>query len=147
VCQEETLSLDSSDIVKLVLPKPETSALVSRLRGDPEVISIALARVEVLRALKRIEVPTAARRQAERVLARIALVRIDDAVLERAAAIDPAGLRSLDAIHLATALGMGESMAGLVTYDSRLEDAGGPSGFAGLDSSLTFAVGVVRAVC
>lgn len=125
---EETLYLDSSAIAKLVLPESETSALVSRLRDDPEVISSALARVEVLRALKRIEAAPAAQRQAERVLARIALVRIDDAVLDRAAAIDPAELRSLDAIHLATALGIGEELAGFVTYDSRLEDAAEQAG-------------------
>lgn len=125
---EETLYLDSSAIVKLVVPEPETSALVSRLRNDPEVISSSLAKLEILRALKRIEASPAVRRQCERVLARIALVRIDDAVLDRAAAIDPGELRSLDAIHLATALGMGEGLAGLVTYDSRLENAAEQAG-------------------
>ncbi len=125
---EETLYLDSSAIVKLVLPEPETSALVSRLRNDPEVVSSSLAKLEVLRALKRIEASPAVRRQCEQVLARIALVRIDDAVLDRAAAIDPAELRSLDAVHLATAMGMGEGLTGLVTYDSRLENAAEQAG-------------------
>lgn len=125
---EEALYLDSSAIVKLVLPEPQTPALVSRLRNDPEVISSALARVEVLRALKRIRATPAARRQAERVLNRIALVRIDDAVLDSAAVMDPAGLRSLDAVHLATALGIGERLVALVTYDSRLGDAADRAG-------------------
>jgi len=125
---EEALYLDSSAIVKLVLPEPETAALVARLRDDPEVISSALARVEVLRALKRIKATPAVRRQAERVLDRIALVRIDDAVVDSAAAMDPAELRSLDAVHLATALGIGERLAGLVTYDSRLRDAADRAG-------------------
>ena len=120
---EEALYLDSSAIVKLVLPEPETAALVARLRDDPEVISSVLARIEVLRALKRIKATPAVWRQAERVLDRIALVRIDDAVVDSAADMDPAELRSLDAVHLATALGIGERLAGLVTYDSRLRDA------------------------
>jgi uncharacterized protein len=120
---QEALYLDSSAIVKLVLPEPETPALVSRLRHDPEVISSAFARVEVLRTLKRIKATPAARRQAERVLARIALVRIDNAVLDLASEIDPAELRSLDAVHLATAVGMGVRLDGLVTYDSRLQEA------------------------
>lgn len=120
--------LDSSAIVKLVLPEPETHALVSRLQDDPDVISSALARVEVLRALKRIEATPAVWDQAERVLARIALVRVDDAVLDSAAAIDPAELRSLDAVHLATALGIGERLDGLVTYDSRLREAADRAG-------------------
>ncbi len=125
---EEALYLDSSAIVKLVLPEPETAPLVARLRDDPEVISSALARVEVLRALKRIKATPAVRRQAERVLDRIALVRIDDAVVDSAAVMDPAELRSLDAVHLATALGIGERLAGLVTYDSRLRDAADRAG-------------------
>lgn len=120
--------LDSSAIVKLVVPEPETGALVSRLHDDPEVISSALARVEVLRALKRIEATPAVFGQAERVLARIALVRVDDAVLDGAAAIDPAELRSLDAVHLATALGIGERLDGFVTYDSRLGKAADRAG-------------------
>ena len=125
---EEALYLDSSAIVKLVLPEPETAALVARLCDDPEVISSALARVEVLRALKRIKATPAVWRQADRVLDRIALVRIDDAVVDSAAAMDPAELRSLDAVHLATALGIGERLAGLVTYDSRLRDAADRAG-------------------
>lgn len=125
---EEALYLDSSAIVKLVFPEPETPALVSRLRHDPEVISSAIARVEVLRALKRIQAAPSARRQAERVLARIALVRIDDAVLDSAAAIDSAELRSLDAVHLATAVGIGERLSGFITYDSRLGNAADRAG-------------------
>lgn len=124
----EALYLDSSAIVKLILPEPETSALVSRLHSDPEVVSSALARVEVLRALKRIDAAPPAWRQAQRVLARVALVRIDDVVLDGAAEIDPAELRSLDAIHLATALAVGERLDGMVTYDSRLQAAAGRAG-------------------
>ena len=126
----EALYLDSSAIVKLILPEPETRALVHRLQDDPDVLSSALARVEVLRALKRIKGSPRAWRQAERVLARVALVRVDDAVLERAAEIDPPDLRSLDAIHLATALGIGEKLHGMVTYDSRLANAARQVGLA-----------------
>ena len=50
-------------------------------------------------------------------------MRVDDAVLDGAAAIDPAELRSLDAVHLATALGIGERLDGVVTYDARLREA------------------------
>ncbi len=124
----EALYLDSSAIVKLILPEPETRALVARLDHDPEVLSSALARAEVLRAMKRIRATPATRSQAERVLGRIALVRIDDAVLDRAAAIDPAELGSLDSIHLATALGIGERLDGMITYDSRLGDAADRAG-------------------
>jgi predicted nucleic acid-binding protein len=125
---EGALYLDSSAIVKLVSSEPETRALVTRLRHDPEVISSALARAEVLRALKKIKASGAARRQAERVLGRMALVRIDDSVLERAAAMDPPELHALDAIHLATALGLAEDLEALITYDRRLRDAAAGAG-------------------
>jgi predicted nucleic acid-binding protein len=127
---EEALYLDSSAIVKLVLPEPETAALVSRLRHDPEVISSALARAEVLRALKRIKATPATRRQAERVLARVALIRVDDWVLDHAVSMDPPELRPLDAVHLATALGIGERLEALITYDSRLGDAAARAGLS-----------------
>jgi uncharacterized protein len=53
---------------------------------------------------------------ARRQLASIYLIRLDDDLLERAADIEPSTVRSLDAIHLATALGV-------VTYDARMSSA------------------------
>jgi len=53
----------------------------------------------------------------------MALVRIDDAVLAGAAEIGPSDLRSLDAIHLATALSLGTQLGILVAYDRRLIEA------------------------
>ena len=115
------LYLDSSAIVKLIAPEPETAALVEQLRGDPEVVSSSLARVEVVRAVRR----TGGRleHEAHAVLDRIALVPIDDGILNRAASLEPRDLRSLDAIHLATALLLRDDLDGLVTYDLRLAQA------------------------
>lgn len=59
------------------------------------------------------------RRRASRVLACVALIRIDDPVLAAAARIVRLGLRTLDAIHLATARSL-DDLAGIVTYDARL---------------------------
>ena len=61
----------------------------------------------------------AVRRRATRVLARVALIRIDDPVLVTAARVAPPELRTLDAIHLATARSL-DGLAGIVTYDARL---------------------------
>jgi len=118
------LYLDSSAIVKLVAPEPETPALVESLRGDPEVISSALARVEVIRAVRRIGASDEREEQANDVVDRIALVPIDDAILIRAARLEPSSLRTLDAIHLGTALSLGSDVSGLITYDAKLADAG-----------------------
>jgi hypothetical protein len=56
-------------------------------------------------------------------LARLALVDVDRRILSTAVALEPPGLRTLDAIHLATALVVREDLDGLVTYDRRLAAA------------------------
>jgi uncharacterized protein len=117
------LYLDSSALVKLVLSEPETGTLLELLSAWPERVSSALSRVEVLRAVRRAGVQNEARRRAEEVIARVGLLRIDDAVLNVAARLDPPGLRALDAIHLATAISIGDQLAAMVAYDARLADA------------------------
>jgi len=112
--------LDSSAIVKLVVPEPETSALMGFLAAWPDRVSSVLARVEVLRALRRAKASRSARRRAHRVLSHVALVRIDDGLLEAATRAGPPELRSLDAIHLATARSVDDGLGGMVTYDTRL---------------------------
>jgi uncharacterized protein len=116
--------LDSSAIVKLVLREPESHALFEWLTTRAERISSAVARVELWRALRRSRSsgPTVWRRLGD-VLDRIALVPIDRAVIDAAGELDPRELRTLDAIHLATALSLGADLAGLVTYDERLAAA------------------------
>lgn len=120
--------LDSSALVRLVLPEPETGALAEFLAAWPERISSSLARVEVLRAARRVGGEEPALRRAEDVLGRIGLVRLDEAALGPASGLEPAGLRSLSAIHLSTALSVGEDLGGLVSYDPRLNEAARASG-------------------
>jgi predicted nucleic acid-binding protein len=117
------LYLDSSAIVKLVSAEMESRALFAFLQPYEDRISSVLARVEVRRALRRAHGTAAERRRAERVLGRIALLRIDDPILDVASQLSPADLRSLDAIHLATALSAAGAIAGMVTYDDRLARA------------------------
>lgn len=124
----ELLYLDSSAIVKLVAREPETDALVERLRSRPDLVSSGLARVEVARAVRRARLPGVDVPRAEAVLERIALLRIDEAILESAGLLDPPDLRSLDAVHLASALSLGEALAGLVTYDDHLASAAQTTG-------------------
>jgi predicted nucleic acid-binding protein len=121
--REELLYLDSSAIVKLVLPEPETEALFRLLGGYPERVTSALARVEVLRAVSRVGEDEPVLRRAEEVLDRLGLIRIDTKVLKAAARLEPRNLRSLDAIHLATALSLGDQLAGIAAYDIRLAEA------------------------
>jgi predicted nucleic acid-binding protein len=115
--------LDSSALVKLVVLEPESAALREFLRAHALRLSSALAEVEVPRALSRAGYGAAERRRATEVLARIALIDVDRRILRSAAALAPPDLRSLDAIHLATALSLGHDLAGIVTYDQRLSNA------------------------
>jgi len=112
--------LDASALVKLVVREPESVALMEFLQEHPDRVSSALALAEVPRALRRARFGAAERRRAREVLARVALVDIDRRALAAAAAIEPPTVRTLDAIHLATALALREDLAALVTYDRRL---------------------------
>ena len=113
--------LDASALVKLVVAETESGALRRYLRSRPQRATCALSRVEVLRAV-RVQ-GTRATTRARAVLKRVDLIALDDELLERAATIDPAVLRSLDAVHLAAALTLGDELTDLVTYDDRMSDA------------------------
>jgi predicted nucleic acid-binding protein len=113
--------LDSSALVKLVVEEAESDALAGHLRDRPQRVSCGLARVEVVRAVR--GHGPAATARATRLLQRVALLRLDEVLLDAAAALEGAHLRSLDAIHLAAAQALGEDLAELITYDQRMAAA------------------------
>ncbi len=113
--------LDSSAIVKLVVKEAESNSLRRFLRDHPTRVSSALARVEVVRAVR--TQGTEAQHRANEILGRVRLLRIDDEVLTAASLLAPGILRSLDAIHLASAAAFGAELEGLVTYDLRMAEA------------------------
>jgi predicted nucleic acid-binding protein len=125
---EKVVYLDSSAIVKLVVREAETAALRRFLRRRRTVVSSALARTEVLRSV--MAHGEQAQKTAESVLARFELLRINDRVLRAAGVLPPAGLRSLDAIHLASALALGDNLTHIVCYDDRLARAATECGLA-----------------
>lgn len=120
--------IDSSALVKAVLYEPESDELHRHLRqAQPSLVASALLRVETSRAVRRLEQPEAMD-ELSVALDEIAIVGVTDALLRRAARIEPSILRSLDAVHLATALDVGaESM---IVYDRRLADAARAHGLA-----------------
>jgi predicted nucleic acid-binding protein len=122
--------LDSSALVKLAIVEPETTALSTWLgeRTAEVRVSSDLARVEVLRAVLRRQ--PAALPQAQQVIARLLKLRMSRAVLSEAAALHPAQLRSLDAIHIASALRLGARLTSMVCYDERLGEAARTAGLA-----------------
>ena len=114
--------LDTSAAVKLVVSEAGSTAM-SRWAGEhaAEVVSSDLLRTELLRATRRGAPEQMPRARA--VLDSITLLNVPAETFERAAALEPLLLRSLDAIHLAAALELGDELDGIVTYDDRLSDA------------------------
>ena len=113
--------VDSSAIVKLAVAEPESAALRRALSRRQTLVTSALARTEVARAL--LALGPGAVRRGDEVLRRLQLLRVNDRVLSDAGRLEPANLRSLDAIHLATAQQFGTSLRRVVTYDARMADA------------------------
>lgn len=118
---DRPIYLDSSAIVKLAVTEPQTPALRRYLARRRPLVSSALARTEVGRAL--LPFGDEATRRGVDVLTRIDLIRINDRVLTDAGTLLPLELRSLDAIHLATARLFGHSLSRIITYDDRLAEA------------------------
>lgn len=119
----QRLYLDSSALVKLVVPEAETSALRTFLRNWPRRVTSAIAAAEVIRAARRHSDEPAISRRAEQVLAQVGQIAVSDEVLLAASRCEPAALRTLDAIHLASALALGRDLGAFVTYDDALAEA------------------------
>lgn len=118
---EKVTYLDSSALVKLAVREPESAALRRFLRRKHPLVSSALARTEVIRAL--LPFGTDAVQRGHDVLGRIDLLRINDRILQIAGELQPTELRSLDAIHLASAQEFGAELRHVVTYDERMIDS------------------------
>lgn len=111
--------LDTSAAVKLVVEERGSKALRSWIaRTRASIVSSDLTRTELLRATRR----GAPERmpQARAVLDSLILITLPTQLFERAADLEPDLLRSLDALHLAAALDLGDDLDGIVTYDDRL---------------------------
>ncbi|HXC78476.1 MAG TPA: type II toxin-antitoxin system VapC family toxin [Candidatus Acidoferrum sp.] len=115
----EVAYLDTSAAVKLLMAEPESPALRAWLNRRPVRASAALLRVELIRVVRRAGLPRLLP-EARRLLAGVHLIRLDDALLDRAAGLDPTEVRSLDSIHLAAAVSLGDDLAAVVSYDDRL---------------------------
>jgi uncharacterized protein len=113
--------------VKLPVVERETAPLRSYLteHGEQRRAASALVRTELRRAVLRaapdrlVAVP--------RLLAGLALVPLDDALLDSAGALPTVGLRSVDALHIASALRLAPVSA-VITYDVRMQDAARDAG-------------------
>jgi predicted nucleic acid-binding protein len=117
--------LDASAFVKLVVPEPETQSLSAALAGAVRVVASEILEVEVLRASRRAGADT---RDARAQLAAVRLMPLTEEIRALAGELDPPSIRSLDAIHVASALSLSERLKGLFTYDERMFSAARDAG-------------------
>ena len=116
------LYLDSSAFVKLAVEEPETAVLRGFLANrEQRRVSSALLRTEALRAVRHLGAEALA--TVREGLRRVDLVGIDDRILDTAGTLEPRVLRTLDAIHVATAMALGDDLEAIVTYDERMVEA------------------------
>lgn len=108
--------LDTSAFVKLLIVEPESVDLRRWIDGR-ELVASDLLRTEARRAVAGEAAEIV--HHCERLLAEIPKIRLVPAVLDRAGELPGQGLRSLDAIHLACALRLGDDLTGIVSYDAR----------------------------
>ena len=119
--------IDSSAVLKLAVREPETAALETYLAGCEGLVSSRLAVLECRRAARRVS-RVRVLQAVDDVLDAVYLLDITQAILDGAAMVDPPLLRSLDAIHLATALSLADAHVEVITYDKRFADAARANG-------------------
>jgi len=120
--------VDTSALVKLLFDEPESAAFTGWLSQKAEIpfVSSNLSIVELFRTCRRIDESLVD--DARRLLDGVDLVPIDHVIIEQAAILGPLELKSLDAIHLASALSLNADLTDFVVYDVRLRSAAEKAG-------------------
>lgn len=123
----EILYLDASALVKLVQLEPQSGALVGEVARWRTHVTSVVGAVEVRRAARRSGADPA---RVDQVLERISLLELDDGIRALASAIEPPELRTLDALHLASAMSLEDDLGAIACYDERLAGAAALEGIA-----------------
>lgn len=132
------LYADSSALVKLTVLEAETDALREELNQRHEVATSVITEIELARAVARVRaqgIDAADDIAVWAITAAAIEIELTPEIRRVAAELEPAGLRTLDAIHIASALSLGPDLAGIVTYDQRMRDAAEAHGRAVLAPS------------
>lgn len=112
--------VDSSALTKLVLDEAESPSMRRWYVENERVVMSVVGGIEIRRAVAR---HLAGDQRVETILRTVEMVEIDASIARSAAALQPPDLRTLDAIHLATALAVAGDIDAFVTYDDRLANA------------------------
>jgi predicted nucleic acid-binding protein len=133
-----TLYADTSALAKLIRPEVESQALAAFLDGGnswgqvPELISSDLTTVELHRAARREGSISPA--DVDEVLDKVYSLRVRPEIISLASEVKPVPLRSLDALHLASAL---RSNCDMIAYDQRLIQAARGAGLTVYSPGMT----------
>ena len=114
------LYVDSSAFLKLLVDETESDALEAYTRGTALVTSV-ITLIELDRSIRRNK--SGLQISIGDLFEGVEIRGLDDAVVASAGTLEPVSLRSLDAIHLASALDLRTELDGFVTYDARLAEA------------------------
>ncbi len=119
--------VDSSAVVKLIVNEPKSQSFSTWLKNCKHDLFVSeIAHTEVARAIARIDANLQG--QLKNVLERFGTIRVSSQILTIAGVLTPTNLRTLDAIHLASCLILGDDLKGFVTYDSAQADAASHNG-------------------
>jgi predicted nucleic acid-binding protein len=114
--------VDASAFLKLVAREPHSMAMRRFAeKNDGNLVSSDLMRTEAIRSARRHSKSALAETRTR--LEVLTMFSLTSEVFDRAADLDPGILRTLDAIHLSSALSLGDELEGLVTYDLRMAEA------------------------
>ena len=121
--------VDSSAIVKLIVDEPKSQSFSAWLKNCKDDLFVSeLAHTEVARAITRVDVGLHG--QLKTVFERFGTIRVSSQILTIASVLSPTHLRTLDAIHIASCLILGDDLTGFVTYDSTQAAAASHNGIA-----------------
>ena len=118
--------MDSSAIIKLIKPEKESATLIKKL--PPSLITSRISRVEVARTIAKHEPDLLT--TAYDILADIQMIPVEDSIITIAENLPVyIALRSLDSLHMASALHIRNALMGIITYDKEMVRAGIALGF------------------
>ncbi|MGI9021372.1 MAG: PIN domain-containing protein [Solirubrobacterales bacterium] len=124
------LYIDTSALGRVLLGEPDSRAVLDALAGYDQHVSSRILGLELRRLALRHDVLA----DAEQLLSAVALIPLTDSLMAAAEAVAPPSVAALDAIHLATALDLSQSiqLAAILTYDQRLADGAAHHGIQAL---------------
>ncbi len=126
------LYVDTSALAKIIVDEAESAAVRDTVRGR-RLVSSAIAATELLRVGMRIG--PAHVEAARAVLRAVHLLALTESRLRRAGLLEPPIVRSLDSLHVVSALDLGDEVEAFVAYDFRLLDAARQHGLTTLSPS------------